>query len=133
VAPLVQEEVVDAARDKNFEMIGVDLWNGSPSELAAYQFVTQVKFPLLLGGTNSEIPWGLGVENIVIVDPAGTIRGVFSIEDRSQVIDMIDLINDPAPVSELRPKSLYWGTTGEVGVQRSITVTVSNSVWNRWK
>ena len=123
----MQERIVDAARDKNFEMIGVDLWNGSPSELASFQFVTQVKFPLLLGGTNDQIPWGLDVENIVIVDPAGIIRGIMSMEDQAQIIDLIDLINDPAPVSNLKPKSLYWGTMAEVGVLRPITVTIENS------
>ena len=123
----MQEEIVNVARDKNFEMLGVDLWNGSAAQLSAFQFVTQVKFPLLQKGTNSEIPWGLGVENIIIVDPDGIIQGILSIADRDQVIDLIDLINDPAPISELKPKSLYWGTMGEVGVQRTITVTIENT------
>jgi len=108
-------------------MIGVDLWNGSASELNAFQFVTQVKFPLLQKGSNPEIPWGLDVENIIIVDPQGVIRGIKSVADRDQVVDLIDLINDSVPISELKPKSLYWGTKGEVGVQRMITVTVENS------
>lgn len=123
----MQEEIVEVARDKNFEMIGVDLWNGSASQLNEYKFVTQVKFPLLQQGTNALIPWGLGVENIIIVDPAGIIRGILSVADRDKVVELIDLINDPAPISELKPKSLYWGTKGEVGVERTIKLTISNT------
>lgn len=123
----MQEEIVDAARDKNFEMIGVDLWNGTPSQLNEFKFVTQVKFPLLQQGTNELIPWGLGVENIVIVDPDGITRGVISVADREKVIELIDLINNPAPVSELKPKSLYFGLTGEVGRSSTITITVENT------
>ena len=123
----MQEEIVDASRDKNFEMIGVDLWNGTPTQLNAFKFVTQVKFPLLQLGTNESIPWGLGVENIIIIDPEGITRGIISIEDREKVVELIDLINNPAPVSELKPKSLYYGLTSEVGVARTITVTVENT------
>jgi hypothetical protein len=123
----VQKEIVDVARDKNFEMVGVDLWNGSASQLNEYQFVTQVKFPLLQKGTNSEIPWGLDVTNIIVVDPGGIIRGILSVADRDNVIELIDLINDPTPISELKPKSLYWGTTSEVGVDRVITIIVENT------
>jgi hypothetical protein len=125
--PFVQEEIVEVARDKNFEMIGVDLWNGSASQLNEYKFVTQVKFLLLQQGTNELIPWGLSVTNVIIVDPAGIIQGILSVADRDKVVDLIDLINNPAPVSELRPKSLYWGTKGEVGVERTIKLTISNT------
>jgi hypothetical protein len=123
----VQEEIVEVARDKNFEMLGVDLWNGSASQLNEYKFVTQVKFPLLQKGTNSETPWGLDVENIIIVDPAGIVRGILSVADRDKVVELIDLINDPTPISELKPKSLYWGLKSEVGVDRIITITVENT------
>ncbi|MEE2752922.1 MAG: choice-of-anchor D domain-containing protein [Candidatus Latescibacterota bacterium] len=123
----MQEEIVDVARDKDFEMVGVDLWNGSASQLNEFQFVTQVKFPLLQKGTNSEIPWGLGVENIIVVDPDGIIRGILSVADRDKVVELIDLINDPTPISDLKPKSLYWGTKSEVGVDRIITITVENT------
>ena len=122
----MQDEIVDVARDKNFEMVGVDLWNGSASQLKEFQFVTQVKFPLLQRGTNSEIPWGLGVENIIVVDPEGIVQGILSVVDRDKVIDLIDLINEPVAISEVQPKSIYWGTTGEVGVQRTVTVTIEN-------
>ena len=123
----MQEEIVDVTRDKNFEMVGVDLWNGSATQLNAYQFVTQVKFLLLQNGTSDGMPWGLGVENIIVVDPGGIVRGILSVADRDKVVDLIDLINDPMPVSELKPKSLYWGTRGEVGVERKIEITVENT------
>lgn len=126
-APLAQTNIVDRNKDKPFAMIGVDIWNGSATELARFQFVTQVKFPLLQKGSNPEIPWGLDTSNLIIVDPDGITRGIESIGDYDEVNALIDLILDPVPVSDLKPKSLYYGTRGDVGVQRQITLTIENT------
>lgn len=126
-APLVQEEVVDTHRDKPFQMLGVDLWNGSPAQVNTFTFVTQVKFPMLQKGRNPEFPWGLGIDNVIIVDQDGIVRGWHSEEDIKQINALIDLVLTPAPVSELKPKSLYYGRTAEVGVELKIKVTVENT------
>ena len=104
-------------------MVGVNLCNGNPSQLNEFKFVTQVKFQLLQMGTNDLLPRGLGVENVV-VDPDGIVQGIRSIEDRGSIVD---LINTPSPVSELKPKSLYYGLSSIVGYMLSITETVENS------
>ena len=108
-------------------MIGVDLWNGSSSQLREFQLVTQVDFPLLqLGGRTPEIPWGLGLENVIIVDRGVIVRGIYGMDDRTQMMDMIDLINDPVPLPKFSPQSLYYGLTAQVGETRQLPVTVSN-------
>ena len=125
----MQDQIFLPNQSRNFEMVGVDIWNGSASELAEFQFVTQVKFPLLQKGQAGDLPWGLGTENIVLVDPGGIVRGVYGagVEARDEITAMIGLINNPSPLSELRPKSLYYGLTGEVGSELKITVTVKNT------
>jgi hypothetical protein len=125
----VQDQILDPNKSKNFELLGVDIWNGSASELGAFQFVTQVKFPLLQLGRAGDLPWGLSTDNIIIVDKEGIVRGIHGAggEGKDEIDALITLINDPAPLSELRPKSLYYGRTSEVGVERKITVTVQNS------
>ena len=115
-------------RDKNFEMVGVDVWNGSATEVGAFQFVTKVTFPLLLLGGTDDLPWGHGTDAIIIVDPDGVVRWITGsgVEAADEISTIIDLINDPAPLSELSPKSLYFGRNGQVGSQSRITVKVEN-------
>jgi hypothetical protein len=123
----VQEKVVEANKDKPFQLLGLDLWNGSTSQVNEFSFVTKVQFPVLQKARNPEFSFGLGVENIIVVDPDGIVRGWFSEVETEKINDLISLILDPAPVSELRPKSLYWGLTGQVGVENKIPIKVENT------
>lgn len=124
----MEDKIWKPNQAKNFELVGVDIWNGSASELAEFQFVTQVKFPLLQRGGQGDLPWGLGTDNIIVVGPDGIVRLVTGSgsEAMDEIATMVDLINDPAPLAELKPKSLYFGRTGKVGQPLRITVKVEN-------
>ena len=110
-------------------MLGVDLWNGSQSQLSLFRSVTGVDFPLLQRAGTGGIPWGLGVENIVVVNQEGTIHDIFDISDRRRLNEAVDFLLTPvpAPVSRLNRSSLDFGSTGLVGTDISLVLTVENT------
>ena len=109
-------------RGKPVQMLGVDLWNGSQSQLSLFRSVTGVDFPLLQRAGTGGIPWGLGVENIVVVNQEGTIHDIFDISDRRRLNEAVDFLLTPvpAPVSRLNRSSLDFGSTGLVGTDISL-------------
>ena len=110
-------------------MLGVDLWNGSQSQLSAFRRVTGVDFPLLQRAGTGGIPWGLGVENIVVVDREGIIHAVIDIADRRRINEAVEFLLTPvpAPMSRLSRSTLDFGATAIIGTDVSIVLTVENT------
>ena len=52
----MQSEVVEAHRNKPVQMLGLDLYNGSQSQLGAFRSVNRVDFPLLQRAGAGGIP-----------------------------------------------------------------------------
>lgn len=125
----MQNEVVARNRTKPVQMLGVDLWNGSSSQLGAFQRITGVDFPLLQRAGTGGIPWGLGVENIVVVDQEGVVYDIIDVAERSRVNAAVDFLLTPvpAPVSRLNRTSLDFGETALVGEDIRLTLTVENT------
>jgi len=107
-------------------MLGLDLYNGNATQVAAFKAVTQVQFPLLKNAAQPGIPWGLGVEKVIIVDREGIVRGVESAVNTDQINDLIQLTENPAPRSDVGLTSLYYGRSIGYGSTHTITATVAN-------
>lgn len=125
----MQNEVVARNRSKPVQMLGVDLWNGSSSQLGAFQRITGVDFPLLQRAGTGGIPWGLGVENIVVVDQEGVVYDIIDVAERSRVNAAVDFLLTPvpAPVSRLNRTSLDFGGAGLVGTDIPLTFSIENT------
>ncbi|MBK37110.1 MAG: hypothetical protein CME26_16475 [Gemmatimonadetes bacterium] len=109
-------------------MLGLDLYNGSQSQLGAFRSVNRVDFPLLQRAGAGGIPWGLGVENIIVIDRRGTVQGVFGITQRSAVNSAVNqAVNDRVPKSSLTPASLDFGQTATVGTPIQLTLSIENT------
>ena len=55
-------------------MIGLDLWNGNRLQVNAYTQLTGITFPVLMGASVGGNRWGLGLENVLVVDQEGIVR-----------------------------------------------------------
>ena len=106
------------------QVLGLDVWNGTPAQLFAFKAVTQVTFPLLL--KPNQFSFNMDNTQIAVVDQNGIVWKIGSVEGLDEITQAIDLLLSPAAAIELSPKSLYYGRTSQVGVERVIKLNVKN-------
>ena len=80
-APSVQQDLADYYEQRSpgmLKVVGVDLWNGTASQLAAFKSQTGVQFPLLLNGaatSGGDVQTLYGTyDNYVVLDAQGVVR-----------------------------------------------------------
>ena len=80
-APSVEQDIAEYYEARSpgmLQVLGVDLWNGTPAQLTAFQTQTGVQFPLLLNGaaaTGGDVQSLYGTyDNYVILDAQGIVR-----------------------------------------------------------
>ena len=110
-------------------MLGLDVYNGSKSELRDFQRVTGVTFPLLLQAGRA-FPRTLGVDHTLVVDRKGTIRhiGIRTPASITATAARIrDLLSVPPPSINLSNTSLDFGEDMPAGLSRTLTFVVYNT------
>jgi len=74
VAPSVQSMLVTPfASNANYEVLGLDQWNGNTAAVQAFKTATGVTFPLLLNASGVAADYKTTYDRIVIIDKAGKI------------------------------------------------------------
>ena len=114
-------------RDKPVTMLALDLWNGTHAQLTNFRTLTMVGMPLLLNALSEEFPFAVDSSTMVVVDKEGIVQGIFGSEDFAGIDRMVDLILDPAPVVEWGPRTLFFGSTTEVGAELTVRLTITNA------
>jgi hypothetical protein len=87
-------------------MIGVDVWDGSPTQVNAYfRLATNTTYPLLLKGSPIGHVYGIGFEDYVVIDHEGIIqyrRFTFGASNKSKtaqdaIIEALSVLPAKAP------------------------------------
>ena len=110
-------------------MLGLDVYGGSPAQLAGFRNVAQVTFPLL---RDAGSPFSR--EDLIVVDPDGIVR-FFSSSNLgstarrnaiSKVDELLAQIPPPAPAIAVQQTAVDFGTivAGQTGQQ---TITITNT------
>ena len=125
----MEREVWQPNRDKNVQMLGMDLWNGSAGQLNRFKQVTGVTFPLLQRA-GTKIAYHASLDDLVIVDEAGVVRhkvSALSTSGRRGVTERVDALLSSAPILELSLKSLNFGQALPLGTSRTVPLQILNS------
>ena len=110
-------------------MLGLDVWNGSSSQVQSFKNRTNVTFPLLRDA--GRIPGRpFNMEELVVVDPDGIVRfsrnGLSSSVSAAQTVveDLLSKMPSPVPVIAVQEQSINFDAidAGQTG-QRTITIT----------
>lgn len=120
--PYLEQDIWQNVRSKpNVQMMGLDLWNGSISELTLYKNITGITFPLLRQAALNRATAnyaGAGLSDLVVLDQEGIVRLVINgegITDYPRVMAMIASLESKTPLIEMPTRTLYYGHTMAVG------------------
>jgi len=108
------------------QLLGLDLYNGSQIQVAQYRAVTKVTFPLLMQAGPASNYGVLGVEYMMVVDQEGIVRAITGV-DVAEVNRLVSVLLTPAPILDLRPSTLYFGTQMKVGQSKISVLELGNS------
>jgi hypothetical protein len=125
-APHFEETVQQRNKGNDFQILGMDIWNGTAAQLATFQFTTGVSMPMLQKAGNPEFPFGADVSSVAVVDRDGVVRGVYGEADDIAINRMVDLVLAQAPLANYTPTALYFGLKTEVGDPRQLTIKIKN-------
>lgn len=74
IAPSVQSKLADAfGSNENFEIIGVDTWNGSQAQVQNFKSNSSLSFRVMQQGSTMANSWGTTYDRIVVVDQEGKL------------------------------------------------------------
>lgn len=110
-------------------MLGLDVYNGSKSQLQDFRRVTGVTFPLLLQAGRA-FPRTLGVDHTLVVDRKGIIRHIGIRRPASitaTAARIRELLRVPPPAIKLSIPSLDFGEDVPAGLSRTLTLVVHNT------
>ena len=105
-------------KDESFVTLGVDVWNGTPTQVSAnFRGKVKTSFPLLLNGSSVARTYGLGYEDYLVIDHQGIIRyrpaafGVSLKAVRSTIEETLSKLPEPeaAPEAKEAVEELSWG------------------------
>jgi hypothetical protein len=110
----------------NLAVLGLDVYNGNPSELSLFQASTSVTFPLLQKAVNGTV-YGAWRDEIMLVDQGGSQRLILDIRRNpdwlERLTDEIDrLVNVPVARFDTEGLTLDSLRVGE-SVDRSLQIT----------
>jgi len=73
--PFVETDIWQKVRNKpGIQMMGLDIWNGSITQLNLYKSITKTTYPLLRQAGRGADYAGISVSELVVVDQEGYIR-----------------------------------------------------------
>ena len=125
--PSLEAELHQPNKDKNVAMLGLDVYNGSRTQLAGYGTVARVTFPLLqeaAGNTSS-----FSREDLVVVGQDGIVRfygHVASATARKSAQEVITALLSNRPLVQPILSSLFFDREVPFGETRSSEVTIQN-------
>ncbi|MFT5365986.1 MAG: hypothetical protein ACI8V2_000928 [Candidatus Latescibacterota bacterium] len=129
--PFVETDIWQKVRNKpGIQMMGLDIWNGSITQLNLYKSITKTTYPLLRQAGRGADYAGISVSELVVVDQEGYIRLTVNgegLEDYPKVFEMIESLERNTPIIQLASRSLYYGQSMNVGQVKTTDVTVNNT------
>jgi len=108
-------------------MLGLDVYNGSQTQLALYKSVAKVTFPLLQKA--GDITHSFSREDLIVVGQDGIVRyygRVGSAHARQEAIEVINALLHNRPLLEPITGSLFFDRKIPFGETRSTQVTLKN-------
>jgi peroxiredoxin len=98
VAPSIEHELhISYDSYENYEIFGLDQWNGNKSSLEAFKNSTGVTFPLLLMASAVASDYGTTYDRLVVVDKEGKIAFKGSLNANSDIPDVKETVNSLLP------------------------------------
>ena len=91
MGPSVEQDIWQQLRGQDIQLLGLDVYNGSTSQLQGYRNTTRVSFPLLQKAANGT-SYGAGREDLVVIDRQGIVRSILNAaptDNRKRIIDQI--------------------------------------------
>ena len=80
--PFVEREIWQAFKDRDLQVLGIEMWNGSESGVLNFSRITGTTFPLLLNGTAQtavnrfEVNIVGQIDALMVIDQEGVIRHI---------------------------------------------------------
>jgi hypothetical protein len=125
-APSVEAIWQDFQGDQ-FQTLGLDIWNGNPTQLTLFQHVTEVSFPLLLRAASVGLRYRSSIDILGIIDQQGRVLWQGHVSQTDHVRKMLtELLTPSAPVIQINLSVIDFGTI-QVGSQADRTLTLSNA------
>lgn len=128
--PRVELEIWQPYKDKNLQVLGLDMWGGSQAQLSQFKSTTGVTFPLLLKAQNNfGISTSPVVDAMMVVDAEGVIQHIGGSSNlyRASVVKAVEkLLTPPAPAIRANLFSLDFGQELQVGQSKTVTFELRN-------
>ena len=117
----MEADIHQKYKDKNFQAIGIDVYNGSASQVQVFKQITGSTYPLCLFGGSLQSSYGVTSEYSVVIDQEGIIRYKESGVAVTQIQNMIENLLASVPVElvsftgfwENNSVALNWQTASE--------------------
>ncbi|UCE17147.1 MAG: hypothetical protein JSV84_09585 [Gemmatimonadota bacterium] len=100
MAPSIEQNVWRAYQNREFQAIGIDLWNGSIQQVRSqYQQPYNITYPILINGSLLGETYGVSQDYYFIVDKGGIVQyrstgGLGQRYDEDTVTDIIEGLLD---------------------------------------
>ncbi len=96
--PITESQINKVYGNKNFQAIGIDVWNGSINQMLTYKQQTGITYPLVLRGSEVLSLYQAAFDYSLIIDQDGIIRykdfGVQTNQIKKMIESLLSL-NDP--------------------------------------
>ena len=113
------------------QVLTLDIYNGSTTQVESYRHITGVSTPLLKNARNRDGYAGGRLEDILVIDQEGTVRywtNSLSVDvDYNKINQMVDALINKSAYITLSLRSLYFGTKLEVGQSKTTTMNIVNT------
>lgn len=131
----MESQIWTDVKEQDVKMIGLDVFNGSRSQVKIFQGTTGATFPLLLKGAlgqnfDSGNHFSRTMDDVVIIDQAGTVRLIvnfFEIGNIEDILDLVAQLQTETPRVELSLQHLYFGRTLSVLESKSLSLSIRNN------
>lgn len=98
----MEADIHQKYKDKNFQAIGIDVYNGSAANVQVFKQITGSTYPLCLNGGSLQSSYGVTREYSVVIDQEGIIRYKESGVAVTQIQNMIESLLATSSVEEMK-------------------------------
>ena len=107
IAPDVQTKLVDAfGSNQNFQLIGIDTWNGTTAQVKGFITGTNTSFDILQQGSSVASSWGTTYDRLIILDAEGKFvfkgSGLVSSHIDAAVEEVKSLLSSTTAINEIK-------------------------------
>ena len=113
------------------QILGLDMYDGSPTQLNLFRNITGATFPLLRQASKVGSAYGVTTTDLFVVDRNGIIQlyidiaeSLLNFEKAQKLITNLVLKN---PIFTLSSKSLYFGQKAHVGESKTLQIEIRNT------